>query len=116
MGGVGWLSLRGDAWHGPGHGTLGTVDPALRAEPDDALSLSGAGICRHHCCSRARGSSVSTASGRGAVDIRWSCSSVLALAVVVFLNSYLRLLDAVSVRRWATRDTHVLSRFQTESS
>src|SRR5215471_2088584 len=80
LGGVGWLSLRGDAWHGHSYGTLGTIDPPLRAEADNDLYLSGAGVCSHHRRCRARRSVISTASGGCAVDIRGDWSSVFSLS------------------------------------
>src|SRR5215510_10344615 len=110
LGGVGWLSLWRDGWHGHGYGTLGTVDPPLRAEADDDLYLSGAGVCSNHRRCRARRSAASTAGGGCAVDIRWSWSGVLALAVIVHLSSHLRLLGTAGVLRCATLDAHVLSR------
>src|SRR5215510_11190319 len=115
LGSVGWLNLRSDAWHGHGYGTLGTIDPPFRAEADDDLYLSGAGVCSHHRHCRARRSAISTASGGCAVDIRGDWSSICSLAAVVHLRSPLRLLGTTGVPRCATLDTHVLSRLQTES-
>ena len=120
-----WRSVSWEAWAGLVYGaTLGMVM---------AMALWGRSIHRlgpkqtmiylylepvsasHHRRRRARRGAVSTAGGGGAVDIPWGCSSVLALAVVVYLSSPLRLLGAASVRRCATLDAHVLSRLQTES-
>src|SRR5215831_11141302 len=115
LGGVGWLNLRSDAWHGHGYGTLGTIDAPLRAEADNDLYLSGASVRSHHRRCRARRSATSTAGGGCAVDIRGDWSSVFSLAVVVHLSSPLRFLGATDVLRCATLDAHVLSCLQTES-
>ena len=71
--------------------------------------------CSHHRRRRARRSAASAAGGWCAVDIRWSWSRVLALAVVVHLSSPLRLLGAASVRPCVTLAAHEFSRLQTES-
>src|SRR5215471_7025992 len=115
LGGVGWLNLRSDAWHGYGYGTLGTINPPLKNEADDDLYLSGASVGSHHRRCRARRSATSTASSGCAVGIRGDWSSVFSLAAVVHLRSPLRLLGTTGVLRCATLDAHVLSRLQTES-
>src|SRR5215813_3304893 len=115
MGGVGWLSLRGDGWHGHGHGAVGTVDPPFGAETDDDLSLSGAGVCSNYCCRHTRRSAASNPGGGCTVDIRWGWSSVLSLAVVAHMRSHLRLLGAARTLRCTTLDAYELSCLQTES-